>query len=132
MQIILLENVLNCFQLTTLAIMTFPADAPYLEIFSQNATPSMKLKQLTEDVTRHGTHEKFQPIGGTFLHTALFGWWYSIGGVHLVFHNLVAIYHVKQHTKCLSGFEELCEISYRDHILAASIMDACRNSSRSR
>jgi len=60
----LLENVFNCFHLTRLVIVTLPADAPHLEIFSQNTMPSMKLKQLTEGATKHGTYERFQRIGG--------------------------------------------------------------------
>jgi hypothetical protein len=37
MQRTLLEDVLNCFQLTTLAIMISLVDAPHLEILSKNA-----------------------------------------------------------------------------------------------
>ena len=60
----LLKNVFNCFQLTRLVIVTLPADAPHLEIFSQNTMPSMKLKQLTEGATKHGTYERFQRMWG--------------------------------------------------------------------
>ena len=72
----LLKNVFNCFQLTRLVIVTLPADAPHLEIFSQNTMPSMKLKQLTEGATKHGTYERFQRIGG--------GGGGGGGGVHLL------------------------------------------------
>jgi hypothetical protein len=45
MQRTLLENVLNCFQLTTLAIMISLVDAPHLEILSKGAMTCAKLKQ---------------------------------------------------------------------------------------
>jgi hypothetical protein len=57
MQRTLLENVLNCFQLTTLAIMISLVDAPHLEILSKSAMACAKLKQFAQDMTRQGTHE---------------------------------------------------------------------------
>lgn len=78
-----------------------------------------KLKQLVKGVTRHGTHEKFQLTRGTFLYTPPFGWWGSIGGVHLIFHGLIAIHRTKQHNLCLLAFPKLREISYRNYTLAA-------------
>jgi hypothetical protein len=63
MQRTLLENVFNCFQLTTLAIMISLVDAPHLEILSKNAMTCAKLKQFAQGMTRHGTHEWFQWIG---------------------------------------------------------------------
>ena len=44
MQKTLLENMLNCFQLTTLAIMVLYVDALRLEMLSQSAMAGMKLK----------------------------------------------------------------------------------------
>jgi hypothetical protein len=57
MQRTLLEDVLNRFQLTTLAIMISLVDAPHLEIFSKIAMTCAKLKQFAQGMTRHGTHE---------------------------------------------------------------------------
>lgn len=62
-------------------------DVLYLETLSQNAVTCARLKPLSKGMTRHGTHEIF---GGTFLHTAPFRWWSSIGGVNLGFHNINA------------------------------------------
>jgi hypothetical protein len=53
----LLEDVLNCFQLTTLAIMIPLVDASHLEILSKSAMTCAKLKQLAQGMTRHGTHK---------------------------------------------------------------------------
>jgi hypothetical protein len=57
MQRTLLEKVLNCFQLTTFAIMISLVDAPHLEILSNSAMTCAKLKQFAQGMTRHGTYE---------------------------------------------------------------------------
>jgi hypothetical protein len=44
MQRALLEDVLNCFQLTTLAIIISLVDAPHLEILSKGAMTCVELK----------------------------------------------------------------------------------------
>ena len=62
MQRTLLEDVLNCFQLTTLAIMISLIYASSPEILSQDAMACAKLKQLAKGMTRHATHEGFQWI----------------------------------------------------------------------
>jgi hypothetical protein len=61
---------------------------------------------------------------GTFLHTTPFEWWSSIGGVHLVFHNLIAIHRAKPNANSFSAFAWLREISYHDHTLVASMVFA--------
>lgn len=103
------ENMLNCFQLSTLAIM-ISVYTPHLEIFYQNTMACTKLKQLTRDMVRNATYEIFQLIEDTFLHIALFGWWGGTGGAHLVFYNLIAIHRAEKHGKCLSIFTKLREI----------------------
>ena len=62
MQRTLLEDVLNCFHLTTLAIMISLIYASSPEILSQDAMACAKLKQLAKGMTRHATHERFQRI----------------------------------------------------------------------
>lgn len=59
----------------------------FLEILSQNAMTCAKLKQLS--ITRHGTHEGFQWIGGSFIHTTSYKWWNSVSDFHMVFYNLM-------------------------------------------
>ena len=84
----LLEKVLNRFQLIALTIMVPLADAPFfLEILSQNAMTCAKLKQLS--ITRHGIHEGFQWIGGSFIHKTFYKWWNSVSDFHMVFYNLM-------------------------------------------
>jgi hypothetical protein len=57
MQRTLFENVLNCFQLTTLAIIILLVDAPDLKTLSKSAMSCAKLKQFAQGMTRHGAHE---------------------------------------------------------------------------
>ena len=57
-----LEDVLNCFQLTTLAIMISLIYASSPEILSQDAMACAKLEQFAKGMTRHVTHERFQWI----------------------------------------------------------------------
>lgn len=81
-------------------------------------------------MTRHGTHEGFQRVGGTFLHEAPFGSWCSIDEVYLVFHSISTIQRVKQHAKCFSAFKKLCGIFHHDHTLGISVVEGCFNTCR--
>jgi hypothetical protein len=57
MQRTLLENVLSCSQLTTLAVMILLINAPHLEILSLSAMTCAKLKQLAQGMMKHGTYK---------------------------------------------------------------------------
>jgi hypothetical protein len=50
MQRTLLEDVFNCFQLTTLAMMIPLVDAPHLEILSKSSITCAKLKQYAQGI----------------------------------------------------------------------------------
>jgi uncharacterized membrane protein len=81
MQRTLLKNVLNCFQLTTFAIIILLVDASHSKIHSKNATTCAKLKQLAQGMTRQSTYEGFQWIGIlSFIQLALGG-----GGIYPVY-----------------------------------------------
>lgn len=60
MQRILIEDVFNCFQLTTFAIMTSFLGCSLLEILSQNTMACTKLKWLTKVMKRYTIYKKFQ------------------------------------------------------------------------
>ena len=62
MQRALLEDMPNCFQMTTLAVMISLIYAFSPEILSQDAMASTKLEQLAKGMTRHTIHERFQWI----------------------------------------------------------------------
>ncbi len=48
--------------------MALLADAPHLEILSQNTMTCTKLKYITKGMTMHATYERFQGIGAALLY----------------------------------------------------------------
>lgn len=53
------ENMLNCFHLTTFAIMIFPTGVSHWEVPAQNSMVCAKLKQVAKGIMSHATYEIF-------------------------------------------------------------------------
>ena len=97
----LAENILNCFQLTTFAILILLAGSPHLEIHSQNAMICGNLKQITNILQSTILIKDFSGLGYFPPYSTRWGGgggggggWNSIGKLRLVFLNMIVIHRL--------------------------------------